>query len=137
MKIDTYEKSYNGTRSLYNLIKLGRNRYTIELRIYEEITEEEEKFFKKLFKEEMKKYKDTEEDVFEFMTEIAALFKEHKKIPYYYHYLRFANIDITVNNKENKVYKKENFKRIIDVLKGDNLGIYVTTNKEWETIHQD
>ena len=116
MKIDTYENTYNGTHSLYNLIKLGRNRYTIELRIYEEITEE---------------------DVFEFMTEIAALFKEHKKIPYYYHYLRFANIDITVNNKENKVYKKENFKHIIDVLKGDNLGIYVTTNKEWETIHQD
>lgn len=137
MKIDTYEKSYNGTHSLYNLIKLARNRYTIELRIYEEITEEEEEFFKKLFKEEMKKYKDTEEDVFEFMTEIAALFKEHKKIPYYYHYLRFANIDITVNNKENKVYEKENFKHIIDVLKGDNLGIYVTTNKEWETIHQD
>ena len=25
MKIDTYEKSYNGTHSLYNLIKLGRN----------------------------------------------------------------------------------------------------------------
>ena len=137
MKIDTYENSYNGTHSLYNLIKLGRNRYTIELRIYEEITEEEEKFFKKLFKEEIKKYKDTEEDVFEFMTEIAALFKEHKKIPYYYHYLRFANIDVTVNNKEKKVYKKENFKCIIDVLKGDNLGIYVTTNKEWETIYQD
>ena len=51
MKIDTYEKSYNGTHSLYNLIKLGRNRYTIELRIYEEITEEEEKFFKKLNKD--------------------------------------------------------------------------------------
>ncbi len=137
MKIDTYEKSYNRTHSLYNLIKLGRNRYTIELRIYEEITEEEEKFFKKLFKEEIKKYKDIEEDVFEFMTEIAASFKEHKKIPYYYHYLRFANIDVTVNNKEKKVYKKENFKCIIDVLKGDNLGIYVTTNKEWETIYQD
>lgn len=135
MKIDTYEKSYNGTHSLYNLIKLARNRYTIELRIYEEITEEEEEFFKKLFKEEMKKYKDTEEDVFEFMTEIAALFKEHKKIPYYYHYLRFANIDITVNNKEKKVYKKENFKHIIDVLDGYNLSICVTTNKEWETIH--
>ena len=137
MKIDTYEKSYNGTHSLYNLIKLGRNRYTIELRIYEEINDEEEKFFKKLFKEEIKKYKDTEEDVFEFMTEITALFEEHKKIPYYYHYLRFANIDITINNKENKTYKAENFKRIIDVLKGDNLGIYVTTSKEWETIYQD
>ena len=135
MKIDTYEKSYNGTHSLYNLIKLGRNRYTIELRIYEEITEEEEKFFKKLFKEEMKKYKDTEEDVFEFMTEIAVLFKEQKKIPYYYHYLQFANINVTVNNKEKKVYKKENFKHIIDVLDGYNLSICVTTNKEWETIH--
>ena len=135
MEIQTYEASYNGTHSLYNLIKLGRNRYTIELRIYEKITEEEEVFFKKLFEEEMKKYKDIEEDVFEFMIEIAALFKEHKKIPYYYHYLRFANIDITVNNKEKKIYKKENFKHIIDVLKGDNLGIYVTTNKEWETIY--
>jgi len=135
MEIQTYEASYNGTHSLYNLIKLGRNRYTIELRIYEKITEEEEVFFKKLFKEEMKKYKDIEEDVFEFMIEIAALFKEHKKIPYYYHYLRFANIDITVNNKEKKIYKKKNFKHIIDVLKGDNLGIYVTTNKEWETIY--
>lgn len=46
MKIDTYAKSYNGTHSLYNLIKLGRNRYTIELRIYEEIEEEEEIFLK-------------------------------------------------------------------------------------------
>lgn len=137
MKIDVYEKSYNGTYSLYNLIKLGRNRYTIELRIYEEITDEEENFFKKLFKEEIKKYKDTEEDVFEFMTEIAALFEEHKKIPYYYHYLRFANIDITVNNKEKRIYKKEQFEPLIDALKGDNLGIYVTTNKEWQTIYQD
>ena len=137
MKIDTYENSYNGTHSLYNLIKLGRNRYKIELRIYEEITDEEENFFKKLFKEEIKKYKDTEEDVFEFIIEIASLFKEHKKIPYYYHYLRFANIDITVNNKEKKIYEKENFKHIIEVLKGDNLGIYVTTDKEWETIYCD
>ena len=137
MKIDTYENSYNGTHSLYNLIKLGRNRYTIELRIYEKISEEEESFFKKMFKEEIKKYKDTEEDVFEFMIEIASLFKEHKKIPYYYHYLRFANIDITVNNKEKKIYGKENFKHIIEVLKGDNLGIYVTTDKEWETIYCD
>lgn len=137
MKIDTYEKSYNGTHSLYNLIKLGRNRYTIELRIYEEISEEEENFFKKLFKEEIKKYQDTEKDVFEFMLKIALLFNEHKKIPWYYHYLRFANIDITINNKEKKDYKKENFKDIIDILKGDNLGIYVITNKEWETIYCD
>lgn len=137
MKIDTYAKSYNGTHSLYNLIKLGRNRYTIELRIYEEIEEEEENFFEELFKEEIKKYKDTEEDVFEFMTEITSLFKKHKKIPYYYHYLRFANIDITVNNKEKKIYEKENFKHIIEVLKGNNLGIYVTTDKKWETIYRD
>ena len=137
MKIDIYEKSYNGTHSLYNLIKLGKNRYTIELRSYEEISKEEEIFLKKLFKEEIKKYKDTEKDVFEFMTEITSLFKKHKKIPYYYHYLCFANIDITVNNKEKKIYEKENFKHIIDVLKGDNLGIYVTTNKEWETIYHD
>lgn len=137
MKIDTYAKSYNGTHSLYNLIKLGRNRYTIELRIYEEIEEEEEIFFEELFKKEIKKYEDTEEDVFEFMTEIVSLFKKHKKILYYYHYLRFANIDITINNKEKKIYGKENFKHIIEVLKEKNLGIYVTTYKEWETIYHD
>ena len=71
------------------------------------------------------------------MLKIALLFNEHKKIPWYYHYLRFANIDITINNKEKKDYKKENFKDIIDILKGDNLGIYVITNKEWETIYCD
>ena len=71
------------------------------------------------------------------MTEITSLFKKHKKIPCYYHYLRFANIDITVNNKEKKIYEKENFKHIIEVLKGNNLGIYVTTDKKWETIYRD
>lgn len=83
MKIEINRKKYNGTYFLYNLIKLGRNRYTIELRIYEEITEEEENFFEKLFKEEIRKYKDTEEDVFKFMMEIVALFKKHKKVPCY------------------------------------------------------
>ena len=137
MKIDTYKKSYNRTHSLYNLIKLGRNRYTIELRIYEEITEEEENFFEKLFEEEIKKYKDTEENVFEFMTKIVALFKKNKKIPRYYYFLKFAHIYITINNKEKKIYKKEQFEPLIDALKGNNLGIYVTTNKEWETIYCD
>jgi hypothetical protein len=137
MEIEINQKSYNGTHSLYCLIKLGRNRYTIELRIYEEITEEEENFFEKLFKEEIRKYKDTEEDVFEFMAEIVALFEEHKEKPSYYYYLKFANIDITINNRENKIYKKEQFEHIIKILKGNNLGIYITTNKQWETIYQD
>lgn len=137
MEIEINQKSYNGTHSLYCLIKLGRNRYTIELRIYEEITEEEENFFEKLFKEEIRKYKDTEEDVFKFMMEIVALFKKHKKVPCYYHFLKFAHIYITINNKEKKIYKKEQFETLIDALKGNNLGIYATTNKEWETIYRD
>ena len=137
MEIEINRKKYNGTYFLYNLIKLGRNRYTIELRIYEEITEEEENFFEKLFKEEIRKYKDTEEDVFKFMLEIASLFKKYKKKPCYYHYLKFAHIYITINNKEKRSYKKEQFEPLIDALKGNNLGIYITTSKEWETIYRD
>ena len=121
MRIEINQKSYNGTHSLYCLIKLGRNRYTIELRIYEEITEEEENFFEKL----------------EFMAEIVALFEEHKEKPSYYYYLKFANIDVTINNREKKIYKKEQFEPLINALKGNNLGIYITTNKEWKTIYQD
>ena len=137
MRIEINQKSYNGTHSLYCLIKLGRNRYTIELRIYEEIKREEEDFFEKLFEEEIKKYKDTEEDVFEFMAEIVALFEEHKEKPSYYYYLKFANIDVTINNREKKIYKKEQFEPLINALKENNLGIYITTNKEWKTIYQD
>lgn len=74
----------------------------------------------------MKKYKDTEEDIFEFLTEIAVLFEELKEKPSYYHYLRFVNIDITINNREKKIYKKEQFEHIIKILKGNNLGIYIT-----------
>jgi len=137
MEIEINRKKYNGTYFLYNLIKLGRNRYTLELRIYEEITEEEENFFEKLFGEEIKKYKDNEEDVFKFMLKIASLFKKYKKKPCYYHYLKFAHIYITINNKEKRSYKKEQFEPLIDALKGNNLGIYITTSKEWETIYRD
>lgn len=137
MEIEINRKKYNGTYFLYNLIKLGRNRYTLELRIYEEITEEEENFFEKLFGEEIKKYKDNEEDVFKFMLEIASLFKKYKKKPSYYYYLKFAHIYITINNKEKRSYKKEQFEPLIDALKGNNLGIYITTSKEWETIYRD
>ena len=35
------------------------------------------------------------------------------------------------------IYKKEQFEPLIDALKGNNLGIYMSTSKEWETIYRD
>ena len=116
MKIDTYEKSYNGTHSLYNLIKLGRNRYTIELRIYEEITEEEEKFFKKLFKEEIKKYENLQ--------------KELEKNDFY---KIQENIHRKYNQKPNLILRTENKKDFNDYKKAiENIQNYTQLKNKIE-----